>query len=221
MLQVALTTLLKSWGIAPDAILGSSVGDVAAIHATGVISLEDAVKLILCQSRLQAEVIGGKMVVVGNIPTEDISEVLVCLSIKVCIVAFNNSSSCIVRSKTCGQMLWKAGSAVWEKEHISAYLISSSYLSQFYDGSNTQRCWRVYWALVMKESEIELIATVTRKTTPDWHFATGKYRSRTAWERIAFTQAIAAVAKGKMLFVEIAPSRGLQRNIREILGNNN
>lgn len=63
MLQVALTTLLKYWGTVPNAILDSSVGEVAAIHCAGVISLEDAVKVIHCQSRLQAEVVGGKMVV--------------------------------------------------------------------------------------------------------------------------------------------------------------
>lgn len=93
MLQVALTTLLKYWGTVPNAILDSSVGEVAAIHCAGVISFEDAVKVIHCQSRLQAEVVGGKTVV-GSTPAEEISKALVFLSMKVCILAFNSSSSC-------------------------------------------------------------------------------------------------------------------------------
>lgn len=39
-------TVHKYWGIFPNAILGSSVEDVAAVHCAGVISLEDAVKVI-------------------------------------------------------------------------------------------------------------------------------------------------------------------------------
>lgn len=74
--------------------------------------------------------------------------------------------------------------------------------------------------LVRRESEIERISTVTRKTTPEWDFATGRYRSRPVWEPIAFTQVVTATTKGRenAVFVETAPKRGIQRNNREILG---
>lgn len=65
-------TLLRFSGIKPDAMLGSLMGEVAAAHCAGVIALEDAVKVIQCQSRSQAKVIGREMVVVGNISVKEI-----------------------------------------------------------------------------------------------------------------------------------------------------
>lgn len=44
-IQVALTLLLKSWGIEPQAVVGHSSGEIAAAFAAGAVSLEDAMLL--------------------------------------------------------------------------------------------------------------------------------------------------------------------------------
>ncbi len=49
--QIALAALWQSWGILPDAIVGHSLGEVAAAHVAGVLSLPDAIKLIFYRSR--------------------------------------------------------------------------------------------------------------------------------------------------------------------------
>jgi len=51
-IQVALAELWQSYGITPDAVAGHSLGEVAAAHIAGILSLEDAVRVIGCRSQL-------------------------------------------------------------------------------------------------------------------------------------------------------------------------
>jgi acyl transferase domain-containing protein/acyl carrier protein len=75
-LQVALTALLARAGVVPHAVVGHSVGEVAAAHVAGVLSLEDAVHVICAQNRVMAEVIGrGRMLFVAQ-PAGELAGVL-------------------------------------------------------------------------------------------------------------------------------------------------
>jgi acyl transferase domain-containing protein/NADPH:quinone reductase-like Zn-dependent oxidoreductase/NAD(P)-dependent dehydrogenase (short-subunit alcohol dehydrogenase family)/acyl carrier protein len=66
VIQVALTELLKSYGIEPDAVVGHSVGEVTAAFISGALSLEDALQVSYHRSRLQQKTAGqGKMLAVG------------------------------------------------------------------------------------------------------------------------------------------------------------
>ncbi|MEZ4644657.1 MAG: type I polyketide synthase [Chloroflexota bacterium] len=64
--QVGLAALWRSWGIVPDAVVGHSVGEVAAAHVAGVLNLLDAVRVIYHRGRLMQQATGlGKMAAVG------------------------------------------------------------------------------------------------------------------------------------------------------------
>jgi phthiocerol/phenolphthiocerol synthesis type-I polyketide synthase A len=51
-MEVALARLWESWGLRPDAVVGHSMGEVAAAHIAGAISLSDAARVICRRSKL-------------------------------------------------------------------------------------------------------------------------------------------------------------------------
>jgi acyl transferase domain-containing protein/surfactin synthase thioesterase subunit len=50
--EVALAALWSAWGVVPDVVLGQGLGEVAAAHVAGMLTLEDAAKVVCRQSRL-------------------------------------------------------------------------------------------------------------------------------------------------------------------------
>lgn len=65
-IQVALAALWRSWGVKPDTVVGHSMGEVAAAHVAGALSLEDAARVITVRSQLLRRLSGqGGMAVVG------------------------------------------------------------------------------------------------------------------------------------------------------------
>ena len=63
--QVALAALWRSWGVAPAATVGHSLGEVAAATVSGTLSLDAGAWIVFERSRLMQRACGnGKMVAV-------------------------------------------------------------------------------------------------------------------------------------------------------------
>ncbi|MFG2087065.1 SDR family NAD(P)-dependent oxidoreductase [Spirillospora sp. NPDC048824] len=65
-IQIGLARMWKSYGVTPGAVIGHSMGEVAAAVVAGAITLEDGVRVICRRSRLLTRLVGGgAMAVLG------------------------------------------------------------------------------------------------------------------------------------------------------------
>ncbi|XP_030623444.1 uncharacterized protein LOC115806718 [Chanos chanos] len=222
-IQVAIASLLNHWGIRPDAILGHSVGEVAAAHCSGLLSLEDAVKVIYYRSILQSQVTGGKMLVVGNAVVTDILKILPAYAGKVCLAALNSPLSCVLSGD---------GDAIDSvREQLNTSFKSKNLFLHVLDVPAAYHSHMMdpilgpvkdYIGCLSEHDMIcELFSTVTGKIYCPGDFTTGDYWARNIRKLVAFEQAVKAAANNmkNVLFIEIGPRGALKRNIIETLGN--
>lgn len=221
-IQVAVFKLLKHWGISPDAVLGHSIGEVAAAHCSGLLSLEDAVKVIHYRSSLQSTVTGGKMLVVSNMAVSEILNMLPSHSGRVCLAAYNSPQSCTLSGDAAeiDSLHQKLSSSTNGKDLFLRILdVPAAYHSHMMDPI-VSRVKEDIGSLQTCDLETELFSTVTGVSSCSTDFITGEYWARNIRQAVEFEQAVKSATKNKrnVIFVEIGPRRSLQRYITETLG---
>jgi acyl transferase domain-containing protein len=100
ILEYALTRLLRSWGVRPQALLGYSLGEYLAATVAGVFSLEDALSLVVQRARLIAPLASGGMLAVFA-PAEQVQTFLQPTdSLEIAI--FTSPTACVLAGPTEG-----------------------------------------------------------------------------------------------------------------------
>jgi acyl transferase domain-containing protein/NADPH:quinone reductase-like Zn-dependent oxidoreductase/acyl carrier protein len=79
--QVGITELLRHWGVEPAAVVGHSVGEVAAAWACGALTLDQAVQVVRERSRQQSTRKGQGAMTAVSLPEPEVLDLLASLGL--------------------------------------------------------------------------------------------------------------------------------------------
>ncbi|MCX2930206.1 sulfolipid-1 biosynthesis phthioceranic/hydroxyphthioceranic acid synthase [Mycobacterium sp. CVI_P3] len=85
--QVAMAATMRAYGVQPGAVIGHSLGEVAAAVVSGALSLEDGVKVICRRSLLCLRLAGGGAMASVEMPAQQVREELEQQGIEDVVVA--------------------------------------------------------------------------------------------------------------------------------------
>ncbi|MBL1097384.1 type I polyketide synthase [Streptomyces coffeae] len=200
-LEVALFRLWESWGLRPDALAGHSVGELAAVHVAGGLSLADACAVVAARGALmEALPPGGAMVAVRA--TED--EVTPLLSGQVAIAAVNGPRA-VVLSGAEADVLDAAGQ--WERQgrkttrlrggHAFHSPLMEPMLAEFR---------QVVAEVSFQPPRIPVVSTLTGRPAGPDELCSPDYWVRHARSTVRFADGVGSlVARGMTTLLEIGP----------------
>jgi acyl transferase domain-containing protein len=91
-LQIGLAALWQNWGVRPTAVIGHSVGEVAAAHLAGIYDLREAARIIFHRGRCMSVAPNGRMLA-ASLNMEQAKELVAGHGDRIAVAAFNSPNS--------------------------------------------------------------------------------------------------------------------------------
>ncbi|SEL14132.1 Acyl transferase domain-containing protein [Stigmatella aurantiaca] len=214
-IQVALAAAWRALGVVPAAVVGHSVGEIAAAHVAGALSLPEAARLVAHRSRLMQRATGkGRMAAVELSP-EDAQRELARYADRLSIGAINDARSVVLSGEPAalGEVL----------EALRARGISTRDLGVNYAFHSQQMAplqaelIEVLGQLETRPTSIPMISTVSGRVI-DGPALDAAYWASNIREAVRFSDAVGALLdEGHRLFVELGPQPALGRYVSQAL----
>ena len=203
-LQVALFRLLADFGVQPDYLLGHSVGEVAAAHAAGVLSLDDACRLVAARGQLmQALPAGGAMAAVSA-PAAQVEGALTGLAGAAVIAALNSPTSTVISGDEAAVQQAVRQLAA-RGHHATRLAVSHAFHSPHMDAMLPQLAERLA-GLQFQAPERAIVSSLTGKLATADELASPGYFVRQAREPVQFLSGMRTLAEaGVGTYVELGP----------------
>ncbi|NUS88034.1 MAG: SDR family NAD(P)-dependent oxidoreductase [Streptomyces sp.] len=203
VVMVALAELWRSYGVEPAAVVGHSQGEIAAACVAGVLSVEDAARVVVLRSQALPELSGrGGMASVPQ-PVQQVEKHLERWDGRLSVAAVNGPSSTVVSGDADALEEMLAG---YEADGVRARRVPVDYASHcaHVDALN-DRLAEAFADIEPKAGSVPLYSTVTGRRID------GTAMDATYWftnlrQQVKFQQATEALLEdGHSAFIECSP----------------
>ncbi|EXU61497.1 hypothetical protein Z951_47080, partial [Streptomyces sp. PRh5] len=204
--EVASYRLLESWGVAPSHVMGHSLGEVTAAHVAGLLTLDDACRMIAARARLMQNLpSGGAMVAVEASVQEVQAE---GLPDAISIAAVNGPDSVVLsgnESDVAGLMSrWQGRGRRVERlkvSHAFHSALMAPMLAAFQQILDT---------IAFSSAAIPIISNVTGKKASDEELGQASYWLRHVRRPVQFLDSVRTLREeGVSVFLEVGPDSAL------------